>query len=47
VGVLLDELAGDLRELGLADNYLSAAIGKLGARNRNEAIEMAADQGWL
>jgi two-component system response regulator DesR len=32
---------------GTVRNYLSAAIGKLGARNRNEAIEIAADQGWL
>jgi two-component system response regulator DesR len=28
-------------------NYLSNAIGKLGARNRLEAIRMAKDAGWL
>jgi DNA-binding NarL/FixJ family response regulator len=28
-------------------NYLSAAIQKLGARNRHEAIERARDEGWL
>jgi two-component system response regulator DesR len=28
-------------------NYLSAAIGKLGARNRREAIELATNKGWL
>jgi DNA-binding NarL/FixJ family response regulator len=28
-------------------NYLSAAIQKLGARNRREAIDLAVKQGWL
>jgi DNA-binding NarL/FixJ family response regulator len=28
-------------------NYLSAAIRKLGARNRREAIEFANEKGWL
>ncbi|GAA1752524.1 response regulator transcription factor [Agromyces humatus] len=28
-------------------NYLSAAIGKLGARNRLEALTVARDRGWL
>jgi len=28
-------------------NYLSNAIGKLGARNRLDAIRIAADAGWL
>ena len=28
-------------------NYLSAAIQKLGARNRAEAIRIAEDKGWL
>jgi two-component system response regulator DesR len=32
---------------GTVRNYLSAAMRKLGARNRNEAIELAVDQGWL
>lgn len=37
--------------LGLADgtvrNYLSEAIGKLGAANRVEAARLARDRGWL
>ena len=28
-------------------NYLSAAIRKLGARNRAEAITIAREKGWL
>jgi two-component system response regulator DesR len=28
-------------------NYLSAAIQKLGARNRSEAIARAVEKGWL
>ena len=28
-------------------NYLSAAIRKLGARNRHEAVEIAEQKGWL
>jgi len=28
-------------------NYLSNAIGKLGARNRLDAIRIARDAGWL
>ena len=28
-------------------NYLSAAIRKLGARNRREAIDVATEKGWL
>jgi two-component system, NarL family, response regulator DesR len=32
---------------GTVRNYLSAAIGKLGARNRREAIELATNKGWL
>jgi two-component system response regulator DesR len=32
---------------GTVRNYLSAAIGKLGARNRVEAIRAAEDKGWL
>ena len=27
-------------------NYLSAAIGKTGARNRIEAVQAARSQGW-
>jgi two-component system response regulator DesR len=32
---------------GTVRNYLSAAIQKLGVRNRSEAIDLAVDQGWL
>jgi two-component system, NarL family, response regulator DesR len=32
---------------GTVRNYLSAAIRKLGARNRSEAIDLAVEQGWL
>ncbi|NLE97184.1 MAG: response regulator transcription factor [Propionibacterium sp.] len=32
---------------GTVRNYLSSAIGKLGARNRAEAISVATDNGWL
>jgi two-component system response regulator DesR len=32
---------------GTVRNYLSAAIRKVGARNRREAIELANEKGWL
>lgn len=32
---------------GTVKNYLSVAIGKLGARNRADAIGIARDRGWL
>ena len=32
---------------GTVRNYLSGAIGKLGARNRAEAIRTAVDNGWI
>lgn len=32
---------------GTVRNYLSSAIGKLGARNRAEAIRTALDNGWI
>jgi len=32
---------------GTVRNYLSAAIAKLGARNRTEAASLARDRGWL
>ena len=32
---------------GTVRNYLSAAIQKLGARNRSEAISHAVEKGWL
>ena len=42
------ELAGVLYlSEGTVRNYLSAAIRKLGARNRVEAVRIAEDKGWL
>ena len=32
---------------GTVRNYLSAAIGKTGARTRAEAVRLALDNGWL
>jgi two-component system response regulator DesR len=32
---------------GTVRNYLSAAIRKLGARNRTEALRIAEEKGWL
>jgi two-component system, NarL family, response regulator DesR len=32
---------------GTVRNYLSAAIGKTGARNRVEALRSARERGWL
>jgi two-component system, NarL family, response regulator DesR len=32
---------------GTVRNYLSAAIRKLGARNRAEALRIAEEKGWL
>ena len=32
---------------GTVRNHLSAAIQKLGARNRAEAVEIAQQKGWL
>jgi two-component system response regulator DesR len=32
---------------GTVRNYLSAAIRKLGARNRVEAVRIAEEKGWL
>jgi two-component system, NarL family, response regulator DesR len=32
---------------GTVRNYLSAAIRKLGARNRREAVDVATEKGWL
>ncbi|MRG60263.1 response regulator [Agromyces sp. CFH 90414] len=46
-----ETIAGIARQLSLAPstvrNYLSNAIGKLGARNRLEALTTARDRGWL
>ena len=42
------ELAGKLHlSHGTARNHLSAAMGKLGARSRAEAVRRADDEGWL
>jgi two-component system response regulator DesR len=32
---------------GTVRNYLSAAIGKIGVRNRIEAVRIADERGWL
>jgi two-component system response regulator DesR len=32
---------------GTVRNHLSAVIGKLGARNRADAVRIAHDKGWL
>ena len=32
---------------GTVRNYLSACIGKTGARNRAEALRIASERGWL
>ena len=42
------EIAGQLYlSEGTVRNYLSAAIRKLGARNRAEAVGIAEEKGWL
>jgi two-component system response regulator DesR len=42
------EIAADLHlSEGTVRNYLSAAIRKLGARNRREAVDLAREKGWL
>jgi two-component system response regulator DesR len=42
------EIAADLRlSEGTVRNYLSLAIGKLGARNRVDAARAARERGWL
>ncbi len=42
------EIAAELHlSEGTVRNYLSAAIRKLGARNRREAVELAVKKGWL
>jgi two-component system response regulator DesR len=47
-GTTASDIAGVLfLSEGTVRNYLSAAIGKLGARNRAEAIQTAERQGWL
>ena len=47
-GATTAEIAGTVfLSEGTVRNYLSSAIGKLGARNRAEAIRTATDNGWL
>jgi two-component system response regulator DesR len=47
-GGTIAELAGRLfLSPGTVRNYLSAAMQKLGARNRAEAVRLAEDKGWL
>ena len=47
-GTTVAEIAGRLfLSEGTVRNYLSSAIGKVGARNRAEAIRTAEQQGWL
>ena len=47
-GATIAELAGRLfLSEGTVRNHLSAAIQKLGARNRLEAIKIAEEKGWL
>ncbi|GAA4167426.1 response regulator transcription factor [Gryllotalpicola koreensis] len=47
-GGSVDEIARELRlSPGTVRNHLSAAIGKTGARNRADAAQAAAAQGWL
>jgi two-component system response regulator DesR len=47
-GGTIAELAGQLYlSEGTVRNYLSACIGKTGARNRAEALRIASERGWL
>jgi two-component system response regulator DesR len=47
-GAPASELASALHlSVGTVKNHLSVAIGKLGARNRAEAIRIAEERGWL
>lgn len=47
-GAPISEIAGRLHlSQGTVRNYLSAAIGKTGGRNRTEAWRVARDRGWL
>lgn len=47
-GGTVAELAGTLHlSAGTVRNHLSAAMQKLGARTRAEAVRIASDQGWL
>jgi two-component system, NarL family, response regulator DesR len=47
-GRTIAEIAGQLYlSEGTVRNYLSACIGKTGARNRAEALRIASERGWL
>jgi two-component system, NarL family, response regulator DesR len=47
-GASVPEIAARLSlSAGTVRNYLSAAIAKLGARNRLDAVRISRDQGWL
>jgi two-component system response regulator DesR len=47
-GLSGDAIASQLKlSEGTVRNYLSEAIGKLGARNRAEAARLARQKGWL
>jgi two-component system response regulator DesR len=47
-GATTAEIAGDLYlAVGTVRNYLSRVISKTGARNRVDAIRIAADAGWI
>jgi two-component system, NarL family, response regulator DesR len=47
-GAPISEIAGRLfLSEGTVRNYLSAAIGKTGARNRIEALRVARERGWV
>lgn len=47
-GAPASELASTLHlSVGTVKNHLSVAIGKLGARNRAEAVRIARERGWL
>jgi len=46
-GTVLDPARGLHLSEGTVRNYLSSAIGKIGARTRAEAVRRAEDDGWL
>jgi two-component system response regulator DesR len=47
-GGSITDIAGELHlSEGTVRNHLSSAIGKTGARNRSEAVGIAAEKGWL
>ncbi|MFJ3501807.1 DNA-binding response regulator [Streptomyces sp. NPDC090135] len=47
-GAGLDQIAGELHlSQGTVRNYLGAAVVKLDARNRLDAVRIAREQGWL